>query len=796
MKLQGLAIIFIIIVLPITIIISEFAITQKNILTTERLYDSRLVTATYDGLKAFQINTFNDATSDIADSKINSIEASVNAFYNSMESSFGLEGYSKEELKMYVPALVYTMYDGYYIYSPYTNIATIVDKEDANSGNDLDDEYKEQELKVDLESENIDYGFKPYVYYSCRYVKNDIDVVINYALDNYITVQGTISGKPVDQETGGYKAGYLLTIANSKGDEGLYREKLENGTYKYYYSGIEILQEEALEDSLVEKDSTGNIVNKQYKYIKLNGTKYYWDEANEYIFYIMGESRIKQVTKATNEPEYNEYINKIQANNSAINYYENAYEFTQWVNSNLGDLTPGDAQIEDNKSGVKNSGKGSIFENKQIEYPGSNFNLQRKEVIRYSIESNLSAAIANFNGYTKSGTNFQMPKLKETEWEMLENEISIISFMQGINLGGKIYNGYTVVTNNKTEEVVKEDRIYITVDENNDNIPDYYHKINDKHLTNDFAQNLQKDNIIAGVLDLDLELRKDGATGVQYMQKNILGCYTSVVGQENVDTTYDSIYEYLQKTNNSNEVIKKVKQLYYTVLGRERWGTYKVQNLSNINEFFLVTDGLIRHYEGNNINSNDSNTWKDLSGNYDGVIHGATVNDGYVSFDGIDDWVNIGTINDKTTITLEAKIKLNSIQSDYATIMGNYQDGGMGLTLLNGVPYFQVYVNGNYQEVGGDKALDTNTVYNITGTYDGSKISIYINGVLKSTKAVSGAIKNPDPDTVMAIAVNPVRIYPNIEFGNINVYSARVYEKALTQEQIQQNIKATETNMK
>ena len=33
------------------------------------------------------------------------------------------------------------------------------------------------------------------------------------------------------------------------------------------------------------------------------------------------------------------------------------------------------------------------------------------ELIRYSIESNLSVAIANFNAYTKAGTNFQMPKL-------------------------------------------------------------------------------------------------------------------------------------------------------------------------------------------------------------------------------------------------------------------------------------------------------------------------------------------------------------------------------------------------
>ena len=98
MKIQGLAIIFIIIILPITIIIGEFASTQVEIFRLEQAYDSRLITATHDALKAFQINTFNDANSDIVDSKISGIEASANAFYNALESGFGLEGYSKENL--------------------------------------------------------------------------------------------------------------------------------------------------------------------------------------------------------------------------------------------------------------------------------------------------------------------------------------------------------------------------------------------------------------------------------------------------------------------------------------------------------------------------------------------------------------------------------------------------------------------------------------------------------------------------------------------------------------------------
>jgi len=553
MKLQGLAIIFVIIILPITIIIGEYARVQMQTFKLEQLYDTRLITATDDALDAFQINTFNDATSDIADSKIESIEASANAFLNSMESNFGLDGYSKEELLNYVPALVYTMYDGYYIYSPYTNVAN-------------------SDGTVKLEGNEIDYGFKPYVYYSCRYVRGNIDVIINYSLDNYITVQGTIDGNGV------YESGYLVTIDESAfGDgKGAWIKEQSDGTIECHYNGIKIYPETNLTDKLIENDGSANY----YKYLKLNGTKYYWDETAKEIFYLMGGNRIKQVTETTNQEVYDAYINQIETNTSAISYYEDAYKFSNWVADNLGTLTIGDAQ-----DGVQLSGNltDKIFKNIKlgsgeetfIEYSSSNFNLHRREVIKYSIESNLSVAIANFNTYTQSGTNFQMPKLKDDEWELLENEVSIISFLQGLNIGGKIYNGYTVVTNKKTEEVVKEENIYLTTKDTASG-DGYYHKINDNH----FKDEEYADKVDAGVLNLDFEIRKDGATGIAYTQKEALGCYTSIVGQNDVLTGYDSVYQYLE----DSDIDKNVKRIYYTALARERWGTYKVENSSSINK--------------------------------------------------------------------------------------------------------------------------------------------------------------------------------------------------------------------
>jgi len=789
MKIQSLAIIFVIIVLPITIILGEYASTQIEIFRLENLYDSRLITATEDGLKAFQINTFNDAASDIADSKISSIEASVNAFYNSIESSFGLEGYSREDLKRYVPALVYTMYDGYYIYSPYTNVAV------PNQANGID---------INLDSENIEYGFKPYVYYSCRYKMGaNSDFIINYSLDNYITVQGIVNGNSV------YKSGYLLTMASTEAGEGVYRKVLPNGIEKYYYSGEIINPEENLSEYLVEKDSNGNVISKEYKYLKLNGTKYYWNEDEEYIFYLIGANRIKQVTKAYNSDLYYKYVGQIEINSSAINYYKDAYEFTKWINDNLSNLRASNA-ISD----IQNKGNYRIFENNQIEYAESNFNMHRKDVIRYSVESNLSMAIANFNSYTDAGANFQMPKLKETEWELLQNEISVISFLQGLNLGGKIYNGYTVITNSKTEEVVKEERIYMTTSDG------YYHKINDKDFVN--GRNLEYDagEVVQGVLDLDFEVRKDAATGTYYTNKKQLGCYTSIVGQENVNNTYDSIYEYIQETN----IEEEIKQKYYTALGRERWGSYKIENPSEINQILdkmqpdneydrtMITDGLIRHLEasnadgyGNSLKPN-STVWKDLSGNRDGIVYGSPVpSRRYVEFDGQNDWVDLGEIK-SDTLTIEAMVRFSSTGS-YANsyILNNHEAGGIGIYLVNSKVMASAYINGGYKTINSGYTIKPDVTYNISLTYDGQHLKLYVNSDQEFKEFelnAPGKIENPRNSTVMAVGVNPSgNTAGDGGFAKMKVYSIRIYNKALTEEEILDNyelgklVKITETSV-
>ncbi len=212
-----------------------------------------------------------------------------------------------------------------------------------------------------------------------------------------------------------------------------------------------------------------------------------------------------------------------------------------------------------------------------------------------------------------------------------------------------------------------------------------------------------------------------------------------------------------------------------------------------------VTDGLVRHFDANNNmgngHSKDTKTWKDLSlSNKDANLNGGTFEDAYLNLNGTSDWVNLGEVSLTTAATIEAQIKINEIQSGEKTILCNYEAGGMGIALRDGKPETSVYVNGIYQRVMLDEVLDTDRIYNISGTYDGKALNLYIDGVLHATKTISGTIGQPVSNTVMAIGANPSGSTADGNFANIKVYSARIYNKALSQTEIKKNLNADRIN--
>lgn len=538
MKIQNLAVIFIIIILPISLILTAYVENQVKTLDLQLSYDTKLTNATYDAVKAFQLNTINSSTSDLANSKLRDIKASANTFFNSVATQFNMSGYNKDVLKGYVPALVYTMYDGYYIYSPFKN--TLTDTTVAD-----DATYKNDEWETDL---------KPYIHYSCRYLKDNIDVVITYSLDNYITVKGIINNKAVN------KAGYLIN-RNNINISG------ENVTYRKINIGTEELKEN-IKAYNEDEISIDEFENKPVSYTKINGVKYYkngdnWFSVMNGVQHVLGDANYTTTNKAGQL------------------YYKEANEFTKWLEDDknkIKNLTPKD--IVDEKGNKINNdlfnSNENIFTEEEngisIEDPDSKFNQHRLAVIRYSIEKNLSIAIANYNSYSNATTEFRMPKLKEDEWNKILNNVSVISFLQGLSIGGKIYNGYSIVTNTKTEEVVNTDSIYLISKDGE------YHRVTEKGL--------KGENIVGAYLNNDFEAKRitdnQNATKVFFLHGNLTASYSSIIMQTNVvdiDNKYGgNIYEYVA----SDSVENAVSQNYFTALGRERYSMYKTNN--NVNE--------------------------------------------------------------------------------------------------------------------------------------------------------------------------------------------------------------------
>ena len=557
MKIQNLAIIFIILILPISLVLASYTKTRVETLNLQSEYDTKLNSATYDALKAYQVNSFQNKTNGFVNSKIRDINASINTFFNSMSTSFSTLGYTKESIQNYIPAIVYTMYDGYYVYAPFTNTwGTNSTNEDIQK--EMTEQIGEQTKYKNGENQ---YGLKPYVYYSCRYKKgNNIDVVITYSLDSYIQIQGIINGKTVS------KYGYILNeTLNVK----------ENGEIEY--EGVPIVTETGLmENVYVKKENDGDDGDdgevSEYHCLKKGGTKYYSNGSNS--FTVSNGQAIKQDEVLNNSEANRTTANDITQNNNAKKYYKEAKELSKFIDqSGLGELTTND--IVDIDTGIRYGDENDkdnpytkgrkIFdfdcrEEGGIESEKSNFNLHRIDVIKNSIERNLSIIIANYD-YGKT-EEFRLPKLKDSDWDKITDNIGIITFLQGVNIGGKVYNGYSIVSNTKNEDVVTYDSIYIK------DSSDIFHNI-----TENFEGTSTNLTDAIGIFNVNIERRSMDDANAQS------GYFFPVYGT----LSYDSIITKNNIAKKSNQTMKEylnslnydLKKIYYTALARERYGIYR-----------------------------------------------------------------------------------------------------------------------------------------------------------------------------------------------------------------------------
>lgn len=184
MKLQNLTVIFVIITIPIILLISLYITTGIKTIKYQSLYDTGLLTATADAIYSFELNTAKNEYSDTPETKRDILKASIKMFEKSLCNSCNISSYNTYEIEQYIPALVFGMYDGFYMYAPSEN----------SEG-------------------KYEHSLKNYVYYSETLSDGTI---IKYSLDNYVMVSGKFNGR--DYEV---KEGYLAhnIVLTKEGEE-------------------------------------------------------------------------------------------------------------------------------------------------------------------------------------------------------------------------------------------------------------------------------------------------------------------------------------------------------------------------------------------------------------------------------------------------------------------------------------------------------------------------------------------------------------------------------------------------
>lgn len=459
MKLQSLTIIFIIIILPVTLVLSAYIGYEIKTANKQNYYNAGLLSATHDAVFAFELNTKNDDLSNNAEKKRSDIKAAVKTFENSFSTKCNLGLYNNEEIENYIPAVVFGLYDGFYMYAP-----------------------------SQTESQGYKHNLRNYVYYSETLPGSDI--IIRYSLDNYVVVSGTIN------ESYQVNSGYLVNPDDVA---------ISGSTVKY-------------KNLVIEKENL-----KEYK------GKYNPNNTNE---------------------------NLISKNNdtSAKDYYKSAKLFTEWFN-----------KISSLSDDLK------ITSENDPEDENSPFVQHKRKIMKDKIQGILNSSITSYSKKI-ANKNYKMPVFSENDWQKIYSNISVISFVQGMNLGFKEYNNYCILNSTNNQEYVNPNLMYF-IDNNGE-----YHDIRCTEITNENTTGYKIGDFEKVTTEISSESDATKKEKEYYYKHIEAACYKCING--NLGNNI-KLYSYVR--NGPGGTIKS----YFTSLARERYNTAKLSDDLSMNKYLI-----------------------------------------------------------------------------------------------------------------------------------------------------------------------------------------------------------------
>jgi hypothetical protein len=157
-----------------------------------------------------------------------------------------------------------------------------------------------------------------------------------------------------------------------------------------------------------------------------------------------------------------------------------------------------------------------------------------------------------------------------------------------------------------------------------------------------------------------------------------------------------------------------------------------------------------------------------------------------LTFDGVNDWVTVADAPEldlTTGVTIEGWVRPTA-SSGWRTVLLKENGTTLAYALYSsassGLPMVIVYTNGSQQKLSGPSALPLNAWTHLAATYDGSQLRLFVNGVQRASKAVTGSI--PNSSGVLRIGGNNVW---KTEWLRGELDELRVYNQPLSATEIQ-----------
>lgn len=387
MKIQHWAIIFIIIILPFSIICRN-TISKKNILLRDETRINNVIdNATYDAVsQIIEISEELGYGKNIPITK-GVADAAIDRFFNTLSVNFNLPiGREKAEayFSPYIPAIIIVGYDGLYIYS----------YEETNKG--------------------YEFTLKPKIPYSCEYTLPGTSktIIINFTLDNYVSIY-------FQNDT------FLVNAPfNNEGTE-LYT----NGTHELsgYIGEFLDVDSNGIDDLNDYMTEDGNIISCP------EGYEQYVGNDDPYGIQSYGYRTPAQVSYIKNTvPMFTDNL---------------SYILKEWAKTGSG-ASPNTATylsiLTDDDANVD-----YIYnDDGDITQYASEFHQLRRETIVNLITSVLREEFNQHNDYTDSlglTYEFNVPDIGRDQWNNTINDISVLAFFQGMPIGmDSYYNNYSL----------------------------------------------------------------------------------------------------------------------------------------------------------------------------------------------------------------------------------------------------------------------------------------------------------------------------------------------------------------